>query len=279
MTGKRARNRRRESGLLLVPCLSVLLMCGAAAQKVSAQHAQLELLAGPSASAGQIQLGVHFILEKGWHIYWTNPGDSGQPPEFHWQLPPGFTAGAIQWPHPERMQNGANADYGYHDETLLLVSLQAPPNYPGRPADIALDAKWLICREVCIPAHAQLHLNLPGAGAKEDPNVTQLFNSARKLLPSPLPRSWRARTESLNDTFVLTIQAGSSLQKAEFFPLEAEQIENGATQNVHPLAKGVQITLRKSDQLLKPLAHLKGVVVLEGANAYAIDAPVIKKKK
>jgi DsbC/DsbD-like thiol-disulfide interchange protein len=258
-------------------CLSLLLTCSAAAQKVNGQHAQVELLAEPPTSSGQIQFGVHFILEKGWHIYWINPGDSGQPPEFHWQLPPGFTAEAIQWPYPERMQNARMADYGYHDETLLLVPLHAPQNHPPKSSDITLDAKWLICREVCIPDHAQFHLHLPD-GTKEDPAVKQLFNNARKLLPNPLPHAWHARAESLKEAFVLTIQSSSSVQKAEFFPLEPEQIENGATQNVHPLAKGVQITLRKSDQLLKPIAHLKGVVVLEGANAYAIDAPVIEKK-
>ena len=260
-------------------CLSLLLAYSAAAQKVNAQHAQLELLAEPATSSGQIQLGVHFILEKAWHIYWINPGDSGQPPDFHWQLPPGFTAGAIQWPHPERMQKARMADYGYHDETLLLVALHVPQNHPTKSADVALDAKWLICREVCIPDHAQLHLTLPIAtSANTDPSVTQLFNNAKKLLPRPLPHGWHAHTESLNDSFVLTIQSGSPVQKADFFPLEPEQIENGAAQNVHPLANGVQITLRKSDQLLKPIAHLKGVVVLDGANAYTIDAPVVEKK-
>ncbi len=259
-------------------CLALLLACNAAAQKVNAQHAQLELLAGPSPSTGQIQLGVHFILEKAWHIYWINPGDSGQPPEFHWQLPPGFTAGAIQWPHPERMQNGRMADYGYHEEALLLVSLSTPQNHRGKPADVALDAKWLICREVCIPDHAQLHLTLPMApSANTDSSVTQLFNNAKKLLPRPLPHGWHAHAESLNDSFVLTIQSDSPVQKAEFFPLEPGQIENGATQDVRPLAKGVQITLRKSDQLLKNIAHLKGVAVL-GTNAYTIDAPVVGKK-
>ena len=259
--------------------LCLLLACGAAAQRVNAQHAQVELLAGPPTSSGQIQLGVHFVLEKGWHIYWINPGDSGQPPEFHWQLPPGFTAGPIQWPHPERMQNGRMADYGYHDQTLLLVPLHAPQKHATISSDIALDAKCLICREVCLPDHAQLHLNLPGdARAAEDPTVKLLFSNARRLTPRPLPHHWQVRADSLKDAFVLTIQSGSSVQRAEFFPLEAEQIENGATQDVHSFANGVQIILRKSDQLLKPIAHLKGVAVLEGANAYAIDAPVTEKK-
>src|SRR5260370_36569079 len=148
-------------------CLSLLLAYSAAAQKVNAQHAKLELLAEPATSSGQIQLGVHFILEKAWHIYWINPGDSGQPPDFHWQLPPGFTVGAIQWPHAERMRNGRMADYGYHDETLLLVALHVPQNHPTKSADVALDAKWLISPEVCLPDHPQLPFTLPGRARPE----------------------------------------------------------------------------------------------------------------
>src|SRR6478609_5887049 len=72
-------------------------------------HAHVELLSRQAAitPGSDLQLGIHFILEPGWHIYWINPGDSGQPPSFQWQLPSGFTAGEIQWPRPERMQSSA----------------------------------------------------------------------------------------------------------------------------------------------------------------------------
>src|SRR5215471_9496414 len=84
------------------------------AQPVPARHSQVELMARPAAvtPGAELQLGVHFVLEKGWHIYWINPGDSGQPPAFQWQLPAGFTAGEVRWPHPERMQSNPQlADY------------------------------------------------------------------------------------------------------------------------------------------------------------------------
>src|SRR5260370_14468291 len=82
----------------------VLLTAGTAvAQPIQAKHAQVELLSPQSAftPGRDLLLGVHFVLENGWHIYWINPGDSGQPPVFKWQLPPGFTAGGIQLPRPQ----------------------------------------------------------------------------------------------------------------------------------------------------------------------------------
>src|SRR5438105_11734991 len=107
----------------------ILLASAAMAQPIQAKHARIELLFHHTsvATGKELLLGVHFDLEPGWHIYWINPGDSGQPPVFKWQLPAGFSAGEIQWPRPERMQSSAElTDYGYHDEALLMVPIHAP---------------------------------------------------------------------------------------------------------------------------------------------------------
>ena len=46
--------------------------------------------------------GVELTMDAGWHTYWQNGGDSGQPTEIHWALPAGISAGEIQWPVPEK---------------------------------------------------------------------------------------------------------------------------------------------------------------------------------
>jgi DsbC/DsbD-like thiol-disulfide interchange protein len=267
---------------------SGMAVIGDAAQP-AAPHARVELLARHNAAApgSSVQLGVHFVLEPGWHIYWTNPGDSGQPPVLKWQLPPGFSAGEIRWPRPERMQASQQlADYGYHGEVLLPVPLEVPASATaGRTVEIAVEAKWLVCREVCLPGRSQLHLTLPVAAAvKEDRQSAALFARAEKLLPRPLPVGWKTSVKAEKDDFVLRLQAGKRISKAEFFPLDPEQIENAAPQKLEPLPTGARITLRKSDQLLKPIQALRGILVLPPAPAsggeardevaYRIEAPV-----
>ena len=259
--------------------VTVLAARGAIAQPVPAKHATIELLSFESTvtPGRQLLLGVRFLLEKGWHIYWVNPGDSGQPPVFRWQLPSGFSAGEIQWPRPERMQTSPQlADYGYHDDVLLLVPVSVPLAV-GADArvDLGLDAKWLICREVCLPDHVQLHLSLPaGAPNGDNPAATPIFAGAQKLLPRPPPPGWKTSAVSRKDDFVLFIKTGKKLAQAEFFPLEAAQVDNAAPQKLEPAAGGIKITLKKSDQLLKPVAVLRGVLVLPGGDAYQIRAPV-----
>jgi len=251
----------------------------AVAQKPPSQHARVELLAAQeSVKPGSVlMVGVHFVLEPGWHIYWINPGDSGQPPVIQWQLPPGFSAGEIQWPRPQRMQPTPElADFGYHDAILLPVELHVPASARmGDSIAVAADAKWLVCREVCIPERGQLRLAVPvAATAKENPQSALLFVRTRKLLPRPMPRSWKVSARSEKDDFVLSVQAGKQISKAEFFPIEPDQIDNPAPQKVQPLATGARITLKKSDLLTKPIPVLRGVLALSGGPAYKIEAPV-----
>jgi len=258
--------------------LPALWFAGLAASAESGRHANVELLAREKAAGpGSIlHLGVHFALDPGWHIYWTNPGDSGQPPVVKWQLPSGFSAGEIDWPRPERMQSTAQlADYGYHGEVLLPVTVHTPPSLkPGASVTLAADAKWLVCREVCIPEHAQLRLDLPVAQrAKENPQSAPLFAAAEKLLPRPMPPGWRAIASSEKDDFILSVETGKPLAHADFFPLEPNQIDNAAPQKLLRSAGGVKIVLKKSDLLAKPVATLRGVLVTPGA-AYRIEARV-----
>src|SRR5215813_9897461 len=200
--------------LLMIAGLFTPDWAGASApssEKIQAKHAQLELLSKQTAASPgrELMLGVRFQLEPGWHIYWVNPGDSGQPPVFQWQLPAGFKAGEIQWPRPERMQNTpALADYGYHSDVLLTVPVHVSPTARDS-ATITLDAKWLICREVCLPDHAQMHIAVPlASNAKENGATAPLFNATEKLLPKPLPASWKAVVRQNKQEFVLSLDTG-----------------------------------------------------------------------
>ena len=67
--------------------------------------------------------GLYFKLEPGWHVYWKNAGDAGEPPHIHWTLPAGVTAGPLQFPAPKRLPLGPLMDFGYEDEVLFPFKL------------------------------------------------------------------------------------------------------------------------------------------------------------
>ena len=258
-----------------------LLLCslGAQAAGTPIPHGTLELIAeNQSTAAGhELYLGLHFQLEKGWHIYWVNPGDSGDPPRIKWQLPPNTTVGEIEWPTPRRLGTPSIVDFGYEDEVTLIVPIHAPASLKSQQsAQIGAEVKVLVCREICIPGKAQLSLTLPveSRAAAPDARNSSLFAAARKSLPRPAPRSWKFSVADAGNSFVLTANLGHQVSQAVFFPLAESQIDNAAPQNLLPASAGFRLTLRKSDQLRKPTARLKGVLVLSAAQAYIIDVPL-----
>jgi thiol:disulfide interchange protein DsbD len=278
MTGRRSRAACRRAIILSA---AVLWVCSSRAQAAGAPipHGTLEFIAEKEwITAGHpFNVALRFELEKGWHVYWVNPGDSGEPPRVTWDLPAGIKAGAIEWPSPRRLGTPTIVDYGYEDGVTLIVPMRADANLSAQsPIQIAANVKVLVCREMCIPGKAQVSLALPVKAQPPHTNAqsTSFFTEARKAWPRPVPASWKFSIAQTNDSFVLTANLGHKITGATFFPQVESQVSNASSQTFVPAATGFTLTLRKSDQLLKPIARLKGVLVLPGEQAYSIDVPI-----
>jgi DsbC/DsbD-like thiol-disulfide interchange protein len=272
---------RLSNVLSAVVVLTVLLASGggADAQSFMAAHAKVDLVAEQNTfePGHTAWIGVLFDIEKGWHIYWVNPGDAGEAPKFQWQLPAGFRAGEVRWPVPIRIGTGTLIDYGYEGKVLLPLPLDVPATYkPGAPAILSADVRYLICHDVCIPAKAQVRLAFPVASAALGDAAARhnLFSATRGRWPQPLPAGWKVQATDSGKSFVLSVETGMRETQASFFPLDEEQIDNAGSQVVAASATGARITLKKSDQLAKPISTLRGVLVLGSDRAFAISAPV-----
>jgi DsbC/DsbD-like thiol-disulfide interchange protein len=271
--------RSSWSQVLFTIALVITCALGGSAQSFTTSHAKITLLTeGNAIKPGQTaSIGLFFDLDQGWHIYWINPGDSGEAPRIQWSLPKGFRAGEIRWPVPVRLVTGSVIDYGYQGRVLLSLPLQIPADYnPGATTKLAADVKYLICREVCIPAKAHAELAIPPAkGPAPDAAAThQLFEDARARLPRPLPAGAKAQVRDEGKNLVLSIETGTPETKASFFPLEEDQLDNDVPQGLTSSKTGIQITLKKSEPLQKPITVLKGVVVFSPDRAYEIATSV-----
>ena len=283
MTGRKSRAAFRRAAILSA---AVLAFCSSRVQAAGAPipHGTLELITEKDwITAGHpFNVALRFELEKGWHVYWVNPGDSGEPPRVTWDLPAGIKAGEIEWPVPRRLGTSTIVDYGYEDAVTLIVPMRADATLSSQnPAQISANVKVLVCREMCIPGKAQVSLELP-VKSQPSPANTQsahFFAEARKAWPRPAPASWEFAVAQTKDSFVLTATLGHKITDAIFFPLAESQVSNATPQTLVPAATGFTLTLRKSDQLLKPIARLKGVIMLSGEQAYSVDVPVAKSTK
>ncbi len=182
-------------GILICICLAAFITRKAAAQlpttfavAPAAHHTQVKLiLSADTAKPGDtILAGVDLKMESGWHTYWKNPGAAGMATEIKWQLPPGISAGEIQWPLPKKLPPAEVTTYGYEDEVMLVVPLTIETNFRASQIDLKANVLWLECKEVCIPANQDVEAKLNiGSETKNSADAAAIELWQNKV-PEPL---------------------------------------------------------------------------------------------
>lgn len=138
-------------------------------------------------------IGLLFSLAPGWHIYWSNPGDSGAPPELHWDLPSGIKPSKFKWPVPQQFRHEGLVSYGYTGQVLLPITLLVNDNIElGQTIALQVEVDWLVCQEDCLPQSAELRLDLMVDSVAVPGPVASLFSSVREQLPQS-NSDWQAQ--------------------------------------------------------------------------------------
>lgn len=217
-------------------------------------------------------LALHFEIRAGWHTYWLNPGDAGEKTEIVWSLPPGFAAGEIQWPAPQRLVEPGNiAVYGYTGTATHLVPVTVPADAkPGERITVAAEARWLVCEKICVPEEGKFSLTLPvqaappGGDVPVDGRAADLFETARAALPKPSP--WPARFALSGKVLTLHLEGAaldpSRIVSIEFFPTATGAVTAAASQSVRHGAKGFVLSVEATSKTAA-LKTIDGVLVIK----------------
>lgn len=250
-------------------------------------HSKADLVAAKSTvrPGSTFDVALRFRMDPGWHVYWKNPGESGLSPKIDWRLPKGWTAGPIEWPVPERIDNGGVVNYAYEKEVLLLTKIHAPASAKPGPVALKGAVSWLCCKESCIPGKGNVSLALK-VDAKETPNPqwsTRLLET-RKALPSAF-KGLQATASGQGPEIHLRVETTlprSASEKATFFCSD-DAIEPSAAQAVQVVDGGVQVTLKVSPYVSKAPVRLRGLLIASkgeewapGRTAIPIDIPVTR---
>ena len=266
----------------------LLLMAGASALLADSSadalhlHVQLVVPAAGLRAGDTAKAGLYFKLEPGWHVYWKNAGDSGEPPHIKWTLPDGIAAGSLEFPAPQRLPLGPLMDFGYENEVLFPFELKVAPGAQAGNAVLHGKVDWLVCKDVCIPGKAELEVVRPvvsggaGSGAGTVEPDASLYARLANKLPRPLPASDKVGFETTASGFRLEVETGQRETEAAFFPADQEIIDNPSPEKVTPTAKGFTLDLKKDANLAQNPAQLKGVIELSRGRAYEIAASVGK---
>ena len=145
-------------------------------------HVRARLVAdqvGPGLSRTGV-VGVHFVMETGWHIYWKNPGDAGLATAVDFAMPDGFEVGELRWPAPIAFtQPGDLVAYGYEGSVVLSAEVTTPVTWSGEPRTFTASVSWLACKEVCVLGSAELKSEWPLAPSPD------VFDDSGSRLPGP----------------------------------------------------------------------------------------------
>ena len=260
----------------LVAAAALALAPGVFAASVKTEHVEAELVSATTAviPGEPIVVALRLSMERGWHTYWRNPGDSGLPTTLAWKLPAGIEAGPIEWPAPHLLPVGPLVNYGYEGEVLHLVELKPQRTLtPGETMVLRARADWLVCKEVCIPEGADLELTLPiDKTSLPDPRWGAPIAAARAALPRPLA-GWQASAEGKGRTIEVKLvpAAGATDPGALYFFSHAEsRIEPSGPQSVKREGAAYVLTLPVSFNLTGDFGRLAGV--LAAANGFSPSA-------
>lgn len=269
--------RLLQRALLALAVLAPAPLLAAESAAVTSPRVTATLLSARDTVAPGERFHVALVqrIAPGWHTYWRNPGDSGEPTRLDWTLPDGVAAGAIQWPAPKAIRVEPLVNFGFEGTVLLPVEIAVPTTAkPGETLSLAASATWLVCEKICIPEEGSFRLDLPiAAGGSADAAAQARIDQALAELPQPAGFTG-SLAASGSDKLALGLPglpAGAS--DIRFFPVSDTLIEHAAEQ---PAAGGT-LTLKRSNAFKIETPSLEGVVTFsEGGvrRALALSAKV-----
>ncbi len=214
--------------ILLVDGLVAQTQPGLVASPWAQLHASRVRLVAARARTplGHYLAGLEIALDDGWKTYWRMPGDGGVPPSFDWAGSVNVAAVKVLYPAPVRLPEANGTSIGYKHAVLLPIEVTAQD--PAKPIALKLALEFGVCRDICIPATANLDIAIPvGSKGAPPPELT----AALERVPRP-QQSRRKNDPELKRIVIdreaasprLTVEAtfGSAAKAADVF-VEAPQ--------------------------------------------------------
>ena len=233
---------------------SILLLFSffGSAEIVDTGHARISLIKDHSdfVPGTSINIGLKVSMDKGWHTYWRNPGDSGGPIEIDWDLPKGFSVSDIKWPLPEKIEYPPLMTYGYEDFVIYPMVLSIPADYSDDYFEMAADI--LICADVCIPESGKISSNL--LDIESDSLIYEWLES--------IPSKSLPITTSLNDNNLeIKFTFEKEIKEIYFFPDENNSIDYSSKQNFYKKDDGYFLSIKLFNDEFQ---NVSGVLDIDG---------------
>ena len=215
----------------------------------------------------KIFLVARFSLDKNWHTYWINPGDSGEPASFNWNLPKGFEVSKPIWPSPELIPYPPLTTFGYTDEMKVLFELSIPAEF-DEINKISVVSKWLVCADVCIPQKGDINFTLEKGNGFNSNIQNLLIDEVKSTIPKKVKQKIDSRIEDKKLIFNLN-NLGIEIKEAYFFPFKEDVIDYSINQKLKNANNQTELSMNLLEK--SNVSSLSAGVLKTNAGSYEVE--------
>lgn len=195
--------------------------------------------------------GLSLEIAEGWNTYWKNAGSTGLPPSLELSDGKQSYEPELQFPLPKTKPFGEDVSlltYGYTKSVLHPFRITVPQTASDQWT-LTGEARWLVCRDICIPESQGLSVSLPVASSQLDVRRSasvQQIDAARAAVPTDFP----ARV-NFSGSQSVWISGLNEVAINDVMPEGSGEVL-GLVQSVQPLGDGVLV---RFDRALNPSGY------------------------
>lgn len=214
-----------------------------------------------------INAGILITLEKDWHIYWRNSGDSGIPTSFNFDVPEEIKITEVQWPIPKIFEFEGYASYGYENKVVFPFQIKIPFDKTLNSLEVAVEIKSLICKDLCKPFNTEVRKILDLKSAYNPPiEIKELFIKALNQLPE---KNEVVNVDAIGYSDKILIKINSQrlntakIKSAHFIPYENGIFRNSLNQEFTKNSDSIVLNVEYGQFRTKTPESIEGILIFE----------------
>ena len=230
---------------------------------VNTGHANVSLVKYENTQGNQNRnlIGIRMDMQKNWHTYWKNPGDSGGPIKVNWSHDDNVSISELNWPTPSLIPYEPLMTYGYKDFVIFPFEIT---NSNNKNSVIEASIDFLICDDICVPEKAFIKTNLQDI---ETDNL--LYEWFLRVPAQTLP----VRASLDKDFINIRFSSPFNVTSAIFFVDDQDIVEHASDQILSKEENNYLLRVKKIEDV-ELFDNLSGVISINNNESFIINAEI-----
>jgi len=138
----------------------------------------------------------------------------------------------------------------------------------GDVVTVGAEAKWLSCREICVPGKASISIDLAvfESASMVNEEIQAIFDRQRALLPI-VNENWQIESFVTDDRYRLRFAPkngkGNFIKSIAFFPYRNDIMDHAAEQEFTDNGQSVELAIKKSSLTDELIQNVRGLAVID----------------